>query len=255
MSENQSELKTESKKVALITGASRGIGRAILHRLAKSGFYVVGTATTASGAESIKTGLLEAGLLGEAHALNITDGDQITALISHLKSSVGAPAVLINNAGITKDNLLMRMSDEEWDSVIDTNLKGVFRLTRACVRDMMKARFGRIINIGSIVGTMGNPGQINYCAAKAGILGLSKSLARELASRQITVNVVAPGFIETDMTAVLSDELREVLIKQVPLGRIGNPEEIAATVDFLCSDGAAYITGETLHVNGGMYMT
>lgn len=241
-------------KVALVTGASRGIGKAILHQLAKSGFYVVGTATSDTGAESIQVGLKEAGLSGEGRKLNVTDHDQIEGLLKSLKETCGAPAVLINNAGVTQDNLLMRMSDQEWDTVIDTNLKGVFRLSRACVRDMMKARWGRIVNIGSIVGSMGNPGQINYCAAKAGILGLSKSLARELASRNITVNVVAPGFIETDMTAVLNDELRENLLKQIPLGRIGKAEEIAAAVNFLCSEGAAYITGETLHVNGGMHM-
>ncbi len=252
--ENLNPEKNNSKKVALVTGASRGIGRAVLYKLARSGFYVVGTATTASGVENIKLGLKEEGLEGDANVLNVTDSEQINALLVQLKLTCGSPAVLINNAGITKDNLLMRMSDDEWDSVIDTNLKGVFRLSKACIRDMMKARWGRIVNIGSIVGSMGNAGQVNYCAAKAGVMGFSRALARELASRAITVNVVAPGFIETDMTTVLSPELKENLLKEIPLGRIGKPEEIAAVVDFLCSEGAGYITGETLHVNGGMNM-
>ncbi len=254
MTEQADKKNLLGKKVALVTGASRGIGKAILHQLAQSGFYVIGTATTESGAEAIKTALTEVGLSGEGHKLNVTDSEQIQTLLSYLKNTCGSPLVLINNAGVTKDNLLMRMSDEEWDAVIDTNLKGVFRLARACVRDMMKARWGRIVNIGSIVGSMGNPGQVNYCAAKAGVMGLSRSLARELASRNITVNVVAPGFIETDMTAVLSDELRENLLKQIPLGRIGKAEEIASVVNFLCSEGASYMTGETLHVNGGMFI-
>jgi len=252
--ENLNPEKNNSKKVALVTGASRGIGRAVLYKLARSGFYVIGTATSESGVENIELGLKQEGLDGEAHVLNVTDSEQINNLIAQLKSTCGSPSVLVNNAGITKDNLLMRMSDDEWDSVIDTNLKGVFRLSKACIRDMMKARFGRIVNIGSIVGSMGNAGQVNYCAAKAGVMGFSRALARELASRAITVNVVAPGFIETDMTTVLSPELRENLLKEIPLGRIGKPEEIAAVVDFLCSEGAGYITGETLHVNGGMNM-
>ncbi len=243
-----------SKKVALVTGASRGIGRAVLYQLARSGFYVIGTATSEAGAENIQLGLKQEGLEGEAHVLNVTHQDQIEALLKDLKERCGSPSVLVNNAGITRDNLLMRMSDDEWDSVIDTNLKGIFRLSKACIRDMMKARWGRIVNIGSIVGSMGNAGQVNYCAAKAGVMGFSRALARELASRNITVNVVAPGFIETDMTTVLSPELRENLLKEIPLGRIGKPEEIAAVVNFLCSEGASYITGETLHVNGGMSM-
>lgn len=242
------------KKVALVTGASRGIGRAILYQLARSGFYVIGTATTESGVKNIQEGLKQEKLEGEAQVLNVTSQEQIDFLLKNLKERCGAPSVLINNAGITKDNLLMRMSDDEWDSVIDTNLKGVFRLSKACIRDMMKARWGRIVNIGSIVGSMGNAGQVNYCAAKAGVMGFSRALAREVASRNITVNVVAPGFIETDMTTVLSPELKDNLLKEIPLGRIGKPEEIAAVVDFLCSEGAGYMTGETLHVNGGMNM-
>lgn len=242
------------QKVALVTGASRGIGKAIAQALSKDGFYVVGTATTDSGAAKISEAFKEAGLSGEGFSLNVTDSDSLAALIAHLKDGCGHPAVLVNNAGITRDNLLMRMSDDEWDQVMDTNLKGLFKLTKACVRPMMKAREGRIVNIGSIVGTTGNPGQANYCAAKAGLLGFSKSLALELASRNITVNVVAPGFVQTDMTDVLTEEQKEALLNHIPLGRIGRPEDIAEAVRFLCGPTAAYITGETIHVNGGMSM-
>lgn len=243
------------QRVALVTGASRGIGKAVAHALAEDGFYVVGTATTESGAEKIDAALKEAGFSGEGCALNVTDSESIEALLTHLKETCGQPSILVNNAGITRDNLFMRMSEDEWDQVMDTNLKGIFRLTKALVRPMMKARHGRIVSVGSIVGTTGNPGQANYCAAKAGLVGMSKSLAQELASRGITVNVVAPGFVQTDMTDVLGDDQKDLLLNHIPLGRIGRPEEIAAAVRFLCSDAAAYITGETIHVNGGMSMT
>lgn len=241
-------------KVALVTGASRGIGQAIAHALAADGFYVVGTATSQGGADKIAQSLKEGGFEGEGFALNVTDPESIEALMAHLKASCGMPYALVNNAGITKDNLLMRMSEDEWDQVLETNLKGVFRLTKAVVRPMMKAREGRVVNVGSVVGTAGNAGQANYCAAKAGLVGFSKSAARELASRGITVNVVAPGFVDTDMTDVLGGEMKDALLNQIPLGRIGRPEEIAAAVRFLCSASAAYITGETIHVNGGMSM-
>lgn len=242
------------QKVALVTGASRGIGRAIATSLAKSGFYVVGTATSEKGAAAISEHFKSEGLSGMGHVLNVTDADSVATLMAFMKDGAGLPDVLVNNAGVTQDNLFMRMTDEQWDTVMDTNLKGVFRLTKACVRPMMKARSGRIVNIGSIVGSMGNPGQANYCAAKAALLGFSKSLARELASRNITVNVVSPGFVQTDMTDVLTEEQKAALLTQVPLGRMCDPAEIASAVDFLCSDGAAYITGETIHVNGGMAM-
>lgn len=240
--------------VALVTGASRGIGKATAIALAKSGHYVVGTATSQKGADAISDYFKAEGLSGTGHVLNVTDLDSIETLMGFMNDNPGLPTVLVNNAGVTRDNLFMRMSEEQWDTVMDTNLKGVFRLTKACIRPMMKAKGGRIVNIGSIVGSMGNPGQANYCAAKAALLGFSKSLARELASRNITVNVIAPGFVKTDMTDVLSDEQKEGLLTQVPLGRMCEPEEIAAAVDFLCSKGGAYITGETLHVNGGMAM-
>nr|WP_309149057.1 3-oxoacyl-ACP reductase FabG [Dasania sp. GY-MA-18] len=243
-----------SAKVALVTGASRGIGQAIAKQVGALGYVVVGTATTESGAEKISAYLKEAGVAGAGMCLNVTDADSVAAVLAAVNEQFGAPTVLVNNAGITKDNILMRMKDEEWSDVIDTNLNAIFRLSKACVRGMSKARWGRIINISSVVGSMGNAGQSNYAATKAGVEGFSRALARELGSRNITVNSVAPGFIDTDMTKDLGDDHKANLLTQVSLGRLGNPDEIAAVVAFLVSDGAAYITGETIHVNGGMYM-
>ncbi|MBT8085093.1 MAG: 3-oxoacyl-ACP reductase FabG [Woeseia sp.] len=242
---------TLNGKTALVTGASRGIGAAIAATLAASGATVVGTATSESGAEAISTAL---GNGGRGAVLDIASADSVDSLLSAIAKAEGAPAIVVNNAGITRDNLLMRMKPEEWDEVLATNLSGVYRVCRGAVRGMMKARYGRIINIASVIGVMGNAGQTNYAAAKAGIIGFSKSLARELGSRNITVNVVAPGFIDTDMTKVLPEEQRAALLTQVPLGRLGAVDDIANAVAFLASDGAAYITGETLHVNGGMLM-
>lgn len=238
-------------KIALVTGASRGIGKAIALQLVEQGATVVGTATSEGGAAKISEYL---GDNGKGLVLNVTDTDSITQLFADLKTDYGTVDILVNNAGITRDNLMMRMKDDEWQSIIDTNLTSVFRLSKAVLRGMMKARNGRIINIGSVVGTMGNAGQVNYAAAKAGLLGFTKSMAREVASRNITVNAVSPGFIDTDMTQELTDEQKEGIFGQVPANRLGKPEEIAAAVGFLASDSAAYITGETLHVNGGMYM-
>jgi 3-oxoacyl-[acyl-carrier protein] reductase len=236
-------------KVALVTGASRGIGRAIAVELAKQGAKVVGTATTEDGAKAIT----EAGLNGRV--LNVRDSAQTDAMLAALEKEFGAIAVLVNNAGITRDNLALRMKDADWDEVMETNLKSVFRLSRAVMRGMMKARWGRIINITSVVGASGNPGQANYAAAKAGIVGLSKSLARELGSRNITVNCVAPGFIDTDMTRALPEAQKTALLGQIPLGRLGRPEDIAAAVAYLASPAGDYVTGAVLHVNGGMYMS
>jgi 3-oxoacyl-[acyl-carrier protein] reductase len=238
-------------QVALVTGASRGIGAAIAASLAAAGATVVGTATSDSGAEKISGTL---GTSGRGAVLDVSSDDSVQALISDIQANEGPPTIVVNNAGITKDNLLLRMKAEEWDSVLSTNLSGVFRVCKATIRGMMKARGGRIINISSVIGLMGNPGQANYAAAKAGIIGFSKSLAREVGSRNITVNVVAPGFIDTDMTRVLAEEQRAAMLGQVPLGRLGAPEDIANAVTFLASDAAAYVTGETLHVNGGMLM-
>lgn len=240
-----------SNKVALVTGASRGIGREIAQLLAQRGATVLGTATSESGAAAISDYLAGS---GKGYALNVTNSQEVETVLATIKAEYGAIDILVNNAGITRDNLLMRMKDEEWSDIIDTNLSSIYRLSKAVLRDMMKKRTGRIINIGSVVGTMGNAGQTNYAAAKAGVIGFSKALAREVASRGITVNTVAPGFIETDMTKALNDEQRRATLAQVPAGRLGSPREIAATVAFLASDDAAYITGETLHVNGGMYM-
>ncbi|MGL6177568.1 MAG: 3-oxoacyl-ACP reductase FabG [Vibrionaceae bacterium] len=240
-----------SNKVALVTGASRGIGREIAQLLAQRGATVLGTATSESGAAAISDYLAGS---GKGYALNVTNSQEVETVLAAIKAEYGAIDILVNNAGITRDNLLMRMKDEEWSDIIETNLSSIYRLSKAVLRDMMKKRTGRIINIGSIVGTMGNAGQTNYAAAKAGVIGFSKALAREVASRGITVNTVAPGFIETDMTKALNDEQRRATLAQVPAGRLGSPREIAATVAFLASDDAAYITGETLHVNGGMYM-
>jgi 3-oxoacyl-[acyl-carrier protein] reductase len=240
-----------AKQVALVTGASRGIGKAIAEKLAGDGFFVVGTATTENGAEAISAYL---GENGKGLRLDVADADSIAEVIKTVNDEFGTPTVLVNNAGITRDNLLMRMKDEEWDAIINTNLASVFRMSKAVLRGMMKARTGRIISISSVVGSTGNAGQANYAAAKAGIVGFSKSLAKEVGSRNITVNVVAPGFIDTDMTKELGDDIKNSLLASIPLERLGAPEEIAHAVSFLASPGAAYITGETLHVNGGMYM-
>jgi 3-oxoacyl-[acyl-carrier protein] reductase len=244
----------DSHSVALVTGASRGIGAAILASLARSGHTVIGTATGDSGLESIRSIIRDAGATGHAIQLDVTSMASVEALVAEIDKLGLPPTVLVNNAAITRDNLLMRMKDEEWETILSANLTSVFRLCRAFVRGMMKQRKGRIINITSVVGAMGNAGQTNYAAAKAGMVGFTKSLARELASRNITVNAVAPGFIDTDMTRSLDQAHRDALAGQIPLGRFGTPEDIAAAVNFLASDAASYITGETLHVNGGMYM-
>jgi 3-oxoacyl-[acyl-carrier protein] reductase len=241
-------------QVALVTGASRGIGRAIAAALARDGAIVIGTATSAAGAEGITQAL---GALGEKNrgvVLNVDDAAAIEPLLGEIKKSVGAVGILVNNAGITRDTLAMRMKDEDWDAVMQTNLNAVFRLSRAVLRDMMKAKTGRIINITSVVGHSGNPGQLNYAAAKAGVAGMTRALAREIGSRNITVNCVAPGFIATDMTSDLGEAQQAALLAQIPLGRLGSAEDIASAVSFLASPGAAYVTGTTLHVNGGMYM-
>lgn len=240
--------------LAIVTGASRGIGKAIAERLSRDGFFVVGTATTDAGASAITVYLEEAGLLGVGRVLNVAEPGAIEKFIDDVSGEFVTPAALVNNAGITRDNLLMRMKDGEWDDIIQTNLTSIFRLSKACMRGMMKARHGRIVNITSIVGVTGNAGQSNYAAAKAGIIGFSKSLAKEVGSRGITVNCVAPGFIDTDMTRALSEEQRQALLGGIPMNRLGSADEIAAAVSFLCSSDAGYVTGETLHVNGGMYM-
>lgn len=240
-------------KVALVTGASRGIGAAIALELAKQGAKVAGTATTAEGAENISKQFKELGLNGQGFVLNITDPTSIENLFNELKA-FGAVEIVVNNAGITRDNLLLRMKDDEWNAVIETNLNAVFHLTQHCLKSMLKARYGRIITISSIVGTTGNPGQANYAAAKAGIIGFTKALAQEVATRNITANVVSPGFIETDMTAKLNDEQKKLLLQKIPAGRLGKPNDIAQACVFLASPGADYITGQTLHVNGGMAM-
>lgn len=239
------------KKIALVTGASRGIGRAIAEELVAKGVFVIGTATSEKGAEAISAYL---GENGKGLVLNVTDAESVDAALDNIKANFGDIDILVNNAGITRDNLLMRMKDEEWFDILDTNLTSVYRLSKAVLRAMMKKRFGRIITIGSVVGSMGNAGQANYCAAKAGLIGFSKALAKEVASRGITVNVVAPGFIATDMTDELSDEQKQAILSQIPAGELGSPSDIAHAVAFLASDEARYITGETLHVNGGLYM-
>jgi 3-oxoacyl-[acyl-carrier protein] reductase len=241
-------------QIALVTGASRGIGQAIALQIGKDGATVVGTATTEEGAKSISCYLNEAGIKGMGLVLNVNDADQIGNVLAEIRKTFGEITILVNNAGITRDDLLVRMKDEKWDEVIDTDLKSIFRLSREVLRAMMRARSGRIINISSIVGATGNAGQANYAAAKAGVLGLSKSLAREVGSRNITVNCVAPGFVDTDMTRALTEKQQRDLIQYVPLGRLGRSEEIASAVAFLASPSAGYITGATLHVNGGMYM-
>ncbi len=241
-------------EIALVTGASRGIGLAIAIELGRQGAVVVGTATSPGGAEAIGKTLADNGIQGRGAVLNVTDQASIDALLKEMEASGGMPGILVNNAGITRDNLLLRMREDEWDDIMDTNLKSVFRMTKSCLRAMTKARKGRIISISSVVGATGNPGQANYAAAKAGIVGFTKALAREVGSRNITVNTVAPGFIDTDMTRALPEAAREALLKQIPLGRLGSPEDIAHAVAFLASPQAAYITGATLHVNGGMFM-
>jgi 3-oxoacyl-[acyl-carrier protein] reductase len=241
-------------QIALVSGATRGIGKAIALGLGAQGAKVIGTATSAAGAQAIGEYLAAAGIGGKGALLNVNDGAAVDALVADIEKEFGAVGVLVNNAGITQDNLAMRMKDAEWDAVIDTDLKSVFRLSRAVLRGMMKARAGRIINITSVVGSSGNPGQINYAAAKAGIAGMARSLAQEIASRNITVNCVAPGFIDTDMTRALNEQQRQAILGRIPLARLGTAEDVAAAVVFLASPQAGYITGTTLHVNGGMYM-
>jgi 3-oxoacyl-[acyl-carrier protein] reductase len=247
--------KALDKQVALVTGASRGIGRAIALELARQGATVIGTATSEAGAQGIGDALAAQGLAGRGVALDVNDGVAAEALVEATVKEFGALNVLVNNAGITQDQLAMRMKDEDWDAVIDTNLKAVFRLSRAVLRPMMKARGGRIINITSVVGSTGNPGQVNYAAAKAGVAGMTRALAREIGSRGITVNCIAPGFIDTDMTKLLPEEQQAALKAQIPLGRLGSADDIAHAVAFLASPFAGYITGTTLHVNGGMFMS
>jgi len=241
-------------QIALVTGASRGIGQAIALELGRQGARVIGTATSSDGAEKISLVLKDENIAGKGVVLDVNNTDSITAALSELEKSSATPTILVNNAGITRDNLLLRMTEEEWDVILNTNLKSVYRMSKACLRAMVKARGGRIISISSVVGAIGNAGQANYAAAKAGLIGFTKALAREVGSRNITVNAVAPGFIETDMTRQLPDAQKEVLLKQIPLGRLGRAEEIAQAVAFLASPQAGYITGTTLHVNGGMYM-
>jgi 3-oxoacyl-[acyl-carrier protein] reductase len=243
-----------TNEIALVTGASRGIGQAIALELGRQGATVIGTATTEGGAQAISDAIAGASIKGVGKVLNVTDAASIENLIKGIESEIGSVSILVNNAGITRDTLLMRMKEDDWDAVINTNLSSVFRLSKACMRSMMKARKGRIINIASVVGLTGNPGQANYAAAKAGMIGFAKSLAREIGSRGITVNTVAPGFIDTDMTRALTDEQRAALLTNIPLARLGAAQDIANAVAFLASDAAAYITGETLHVNGGMHM-
>ncbi len=243
-----------SGKIAFVTGASRGIGKAIALDLAANGATVIGTATSENGAQAITDYLKEAGAQGVGKCLNVTDAEMIATVLGEVAKEFGTPTVLVNNAGITRDNLLMRMKDDEWDDIIDTNLSSVYRMSKACLRGMMKAKQGAIINIASVVGVMGNAGQTNYAAAKAGIMGFTKSLAREIGAKNVTVNTVAPGFIDTDMTRALPEEQRDALTQQIPLKRLGEPEDIAKTVTFLASEGGSYITGQTINVNGGMYM-
>jgi 3-oxoacyl-[acyl-carrier protein] reductase len=242
-------------KIALITGASRGIGQAIALELGRQGAIVIGTATSSAGAERIAEVLKENGLEGAGLVLDVSNSESVASTLEHIQQHLGQPSILINNAGITRDNLMLRMKDDEWNDVINTNLNGLFRLSKAVLRGMTKARWGRIISIGSVVASMGNAGQVNYAAAKAGLEGFSRALAREVGSRAITVNVVAPGFIDTDMTRELPDAQRQALLTQIPLGRLGQAEEIAKVVSFLAGDGAAYVTGATIPVNGGMYMS
>ena len=244
-----------NEKVALVTGATRGIGAAIAEALGKAGATVIGTATSEAGAATISQRLAESGVSGTGMVLNVTDAESVASVIKAITEQFAAPTILVNNAGITKDNILMLMKDDEWMDVLDTNLTSVFRLAKGCVRPMTKARWGRIINISSVVGAMGNAGQSNYSASKAGVGGFTRALAKELGSRNITVNTVAPGFIDTDMTKDLPEASKEAMLTQIPLARLGAPEEIASVVCFLAGEAAGYITGETIHVNGGMYMS
>jgi len=241
-------------QVALVTGATRGIGRAIALRLAADGATVIGTATSDAGAATIATTLSEAGAKGTGMRLDVTDATQVESVLSGVESQFGAVGILVNNAGVTRDNLLLRMKDEDWDTILETNAKSVYRLSKGVLRGMMKARAGRIINIGSVVGSSGNPGQANYAAAKAAVVGFTKSLAQEVGSRNITVNCVAPGFIDTDMTRDLPEAARAALLSRIPLGRLGTPDDVAQAVAYLAGPGGAYVTGSTLHVNGGMYV-
>ncbi|KTD54488.1 3-oxoacyl-ACP reductase [Legionella sainthelensi] len=241
-------------KIALVTGASRGIGQAIASKLAQQGAFVFGTATTEQGAQSINAYLEKEKLSGKGLVLDVTNSEQIEEVMGKLSDENQSPSILVNNAGITSDNLLLRMDDDEWYKVIETNLNSIYKMTKVCIKSMFRARWGRIISIGSVVGSSGNSGQVNYTAAKAGIVGFSKSLAQELGSRGITVNVVAPGFIDTDMTASLPDMVKEEMLKRIPMRKLGEPSDIAEAVAFLASESAKYITGETIHVNGGMYM-
>jgi len=241
-------------EIALVTGASRGIGKAIATALGEQGATVIGTATSENGAQGITDNFSAAGIKGSGKVLNVTDPESVAVLLESVKKDVGVPTILINNAGITRDNLLMRMKEDEWQDVIDTNLTSAFRMSKACLRGMMKAKHGRIVTITSVIGATGNPGQANYAATKAGVIGFTKSLAREIGSRGITVNAVAPGFIDTDMTRQLPEAQQQALLTQIPLNRLGAVEDIANAVVFLASENAAYITGETIHVNGGMYM-
>lgn len=240
--------------VCLVTGASRGLGAAIADQLGEMGGIVIGTATSAAGAEAITARMQEKGGKGAGMVLNVTDDESVASVMSEINSQFGAVAVLVNNAGIAKDTLLMRMKDEDWDTVLDTNLKSAFRMSKACLRGMLKSRFGRIINISSIVGVTGNAGQANYAASKAGLIGFSRSLAQEIAARNVTVNVVAPGFIESDMTNELDEKQKEALMRNIPMARLGKPEDIAGAVAFLVSPYASYVTGTVIHVNGGMFM-
>ena len=242
-------------KVALVTGASRGIGQAVALELGRQGAIVIGTATSPAGAERIAETLRDNGIQGAGLVLDVTNDESVASTLEHIQQHLGQPAILVNNAGITRDNLMLRMKDDEWNDVIDTNLNSLYRLTKGVLRGMTKARWGRIISIGSVVGAMGNAGQVNYAAAKAGLEGFTRALAREVGSRGITVNAVAPGFIDTDMTRELPEAQRDALLGQIPLGRLGQAEEIAKVVAFLASDGAAYVTGATVPVNGGMYMS
>jgi 3-oxoacyl-[acyl-carrier protein] reductase len=241
-------------QIALVTGASRGIGQAIALRLGSEGATVIGTATSDEGAQAISAAFAAAGVTGRGAVLDVSEQASVDGLVADIAGNEGAVSILVNNAGITRDGLLLRMKPDDWDAILNTNLSSVYRTSRACLRGMMKARHGRIINIGSVVGLMGNPGQSNYCAAKAGIVGFTRSLAKEVGSRGVTVNTVAPGFIETDMTQAMDERQRDAMSAQIPLGRLGAPEDIAQAVLFLASTGAAYVTGETLNVNGGMYM-
>ena len=246
---------TNRRNVILVTGATRGIGKSIACSLVCSDNYIVGTATSEQGAESITNYMKELKINGIGRVLDVTNGESVNNLISEISDSIGPPTILVNNAGITRDQLLMRMNEEDWDDVLETNLKSIYRLSKACLRGMMKNRWGRIINVGSVVGSMGNSGQSNYSASKSGMQGFSRALAREVGSRNITVNTISPGFIETDMTSQLPEEGKKIMLEKIPLGRMGSPQEVACVVKFLASSSGDYITGETIHVNGGLYMS